>query len=542
MNRAAKAEEREKGGRSRLPMNALLAAASAALFWLSFPPVDAGWAAWVALVPWLVLVRRCSPKKAVLWSAAAGAVAFVALLHWIRFVTFLGWIPLALYCAAYWPAAALLMGFLRRRNIAFTWAVPLVVVVMEFIRGRLMTGFPFFFLGHSQHAVLPLIQVADLTGVFGVTFLVAMVNGFIAERIEGGFKSRRTTLIEGGATALVLAAILGYGILRLETIKTAPGPKVCLVQANIPISLKHTLKLNETLQTLRDHVELTREAAKPDTNIVIWAETMMPAPMNHLGDEDWIASLLTRKEENYRQYGSFLVESEKLLREALDAAKTHMLIGAETRERKRYNSAYLLAPDGGIIGRYDKMHLVVFGEYTPLTNVFPFVKRLRPAEMGGDLAPGRFAALLRLPSGADASTKFGVTICYEDAEPRVFRRFVRYGARFMVNITNDGWFKDSSELDHHLHVCAFRAVENRVPIARCANTGISALIEPTGRIAEHIADSAGNRRAVKGTLTGRLAMTDARAAYTRIGDVFAWLSLFALTAVNLYAGFRKTPS
>ena len=542
MSAAAQPKKPEGTGQSRLPVNALLAAASAGLFWLSFPPVDFGWAAWVALVPWLILIRRAPPKKAALWSAAAGAAAFIALLHWIRFVTFIGWIPLALYCAAYWPAAALLLGFLRRRGVAFTWAAPLVLVAMEFIRGRLMTGFPFFFLGHSQHDALPLIQVADIAGVFGVTFVVAMVNGFLAERILDRFKSKRPALTEMGATAFVLAAVFGYGMFRLQTVNTVPGPKVCLIQANIPISLKHSLSLDETLQTLKDHVELTREVAEPDTDLVIWAETMMPAPMNQVADADLIRAFLMHKDETYRRSGRFLADCAGQLKDALSAAETTMLIGAETRGEKRYNSAYLITPDGDIVGRYDKMHLVVFGEYTPLTRLFPFLKRFRPAEMGGDLAPGRYATIFRLPPREETPSKFGVTICYEDAEPRVFRRFVRYGARFMVNITNDGWFRDSSELDHHLHVCAFRAVENRVPVARCANTGVSALIEPTGRVARSIADAAGNRRAVKGTLTGTLAVATDSAPYTRIGDVFAWLCLLALVAVTFLAGIRARKS
>ena len=170
-----------------------------------------------------------------------------------------------------------------------------------------------------------------------------------------------------------LTEILGGKKIEKHLCEDCAAEDGITIKANIPISLKHSLSLEETLQTLKDHVELTRDAAETDTDLVIWAETMMPAPMNEVADADLIGAFLTHKDEAYRRSGRFLADCAKQLKDALSAANTTMLIGAETRGEKRYNSAYLIAPDGDVIGRYDKMHLVVFGEYTPLTRLFPFL-------------------------------------------------------------------------------------------------------------------------------------------------------------------------
>jgi apolipoprotein N-acyltransferase len=231
---------------------------------------------------------------------------------------------------------------------------------------------------------------------------------------------------------------------------------------------------------------------------------------------------------------------------AARAVDTYMLVGSTALTRDpvgRYNSAYFITPQGRIAGRYDKIHLVIFGEYTPLVDTLPFLSFFRPQVMGPDLTPGKLRQLFDLPvaggpfdhaQGREA--KFGVTICYEDSVADLFSRFVADGADFMVNITNDGWFQNSTELDEHLAVCTFRAVENRVPIARCANTGISALIAPDGRIEERIV------KGVEGTLVGNLSMTKLKSFYTAHGDLFAWActaGLVALIFAALFGGKRE---
>ena len=238
--------------------------------------------------------------------------------------------------------------------------------------------------------------------------------------------------------------------------------------------------------------------------------------MNVAFDEEFIARLAARADEEAREYADYLTQCRKELVGAARAVDTYMLVGSTALTRdpvRRYNSAYFVTPQGRIAGRYDKIHLVIFGEYTPLADVLPFLKFFRPEVMGPDLTPGKLRRLFDLPvPGGEA--KFGVTICYEDSVADLFSKFVADGAEFMVNITNDGWFRNSTELDEHLAVCTFRAVENRVPIARCANTGISALIAPDGRIAQRIVLPDGRYREVEGTLIGNLTMTKLKSFYS----------------------------
>ena len=558
---------------------ALPAFGSAALIWAAFPPLDCGFFAWVALTPWLVMTGRGGSRRAWLWSLLAGYALFVALLHWLRFVAPEGWVTLALYCALYWPAATLLLRRVKRRGLPFALTAPVTFAAFEFIRGNFLTGFPFFFLAHTQYRTLPIVQAADLTGVYGITFLIALVNGCLADLIiecevrsaergakaepceglhqpsqgssnaERGATGRRRALVSCAIAVALVAAALGYGWRRMRALRPEPGPKVALVQGNVPQNLKDTPSLADQIKVLERHVELSRAAIGKQAALLIWSETIFPAPMNVAYDEEFIARLAARPEEEAREYAGFLTQCRKELIGAARAADAYMLVGstAVTYHEPvcRCNSAYFLTPQGRIAGRYDKIHLVVFGEYTPLTDVLPFLRFFRPEIMGPDLTPGKLRQLFDLPAPGPSTAaqgreaKFGVTICYEDSVADLFRKFVADGAEFMVNISNDGWFRNSTELDEHLAICTFRAVENRVPIARCANTGISALIAPDGRITDRIVLPDGRYREVAGTLIGNLAMTGLKSFYTAHGDLFAWACMAGLAALILAAFFGE---
>jgi len=513
-------------------LNAGLAALTGLLLWMAFQPLDIGAFAWLALVPWLIMITRTSSRKAIAWSALAGMGLFTALLHWLRFVDSIGWLALAAYCALYLPVAALAITFLKKKRIPFVLSAPLVITALEFIRAHLLTGFPFYFLGHTQHLRLAAIQI----------FLIAMVNGSFADLLTNEPRTRRRAIFAGGITACLVALVMGYGFVRLNKCDLRDGPRVCIVQANIPLDLKHSSSAEETFGSLTRHVELSRAAAGQDVDLVIWPETMVPGELNLAFDDAIMARI--DGDPKLADYGESLRRNREEVLRAIQISGSHLLAGAmsyapETREY--FNSACFLSPDGDMLGRYDKMHLVVFGEYTPFANALPFLKGFRPAVMGPDLSSGRLRWLFDLPVGDEhTSARFGVTICYEDSVPNLFRKFVRDGADFMVNMTNDGWFRDSSELDHHLAICAFRAIENRVPIARCANTGISALIAPNGKVQRKIVDADGRSREVEGTLVGNLRTTTLKSFYAKHGDLFAWLCLGGLLAVFI-AGVSRKP-
>jgi apolipoprotein N-acyltransferase len=540
---------------------ALLAFGSAALIWAAFPPLDCGFFAWVALTPWLVITGRSASRRAWLWSLLAGYALFVALLHWLRFVAPEGWVTLALYCALYWPAATLLLRRLKRRGLPFALTAPVTFAAFEFIRGNFLTGFPFFFLAHTQYRWLPIVQVADLTGVYGITFLIALVNGCLADLViecgvpsaESAASGWRRALVSCAIAVALVTAALGYGWRRMRALRPEPGPKVALVQGNWPQDLKNAPSREDAAKFLQRHVELSRAAIGKQAALVIWSETIFPAPMNIAFNEELLARIAADPREEFREEADYLTQCRKELIGAARALDTYMLVGSTYEIPKASdrdlvdirNSAYFITPQGRIAGRYDKIHLVIFGEYTPLADLLPFLRFFRPEIMGPDLTPGRLRQLFDLPAPVPSTTaqgreaKFGVTICYEDSVADLFRKFVADGAEFMVNITNDGWFRNSTELDEHLAVCTFRAVENRVPIARCANTGISALIAPDGRITDRIVLPDGRYREVAGTLIGNLAMTGLKGFYTAHGDLFAWACTAGLAGLILAAFFGE---
>ncbi len=557
--------DRDLGFLKRHLATALLAFGSAALIWAAFPPLDCGFLAWVSLTPWLVMAGRSASRRAWLWSLLAGYALFIALLHWLRYVGPEGWVALALYCALYWPAATWLLRRLKRRGLPFALTAPATFAAFEFIRGNFLTGFPFFFLAHTQYRWLPIVQIADITGVYGITFLIALVNGCVADIIlecgvgsaecgvrnqnaESGTGGRRRVLISCAVAVALVAAALGYGFSRMRALRPEPGPKVALVQGNVPQNLKDTPSLEEQLKYLQRHVELSQAAIGQHAALVIWSETIFPPPMNVAFDEEFVERLATRPEEDAREYADFMTQCRRELIGLARAVDAYMLVGSTAMTYRepvcRCNSAYFITPQGRIVGRYDKIHLVIFGEYTPLTDVLPFLRFFRPEVMGPDLTPGKLRQLFDLPGAAPSTKaqgremKFGVTICYEDSVADLFSKFVADGAEFMVNITNDGWFRNSTELDEHLAVCTFRAVENRVPIARCANTGISALIAPDGRITQRIVLPDGRYREVAGTLIGNLSMTQLKSFYTAHGDLFAWACTAGLAGLILAAVFR----
>ncbi len=533
--RMTKAPANTKGGRRMHLRLAGLAALSAVLVWAAYPPLDFGFLAWAALAPLLVVAARATWRQAAGWSFAAGMGLFIALLHWVRFVTWAGWLALAFYCALYWPAAVLLVRCSRRSRLPMTLAAPLAITALEFLRAHLMSGFPFYFLSHTQHAYTPLIQIADLTGAYGISFLVAAANGAIVDVILADAQTKRRLLWAPGIAALAVLLAVGYGVVRIRTADLREGPKVLLVQGNVPLDLKHSQSLEENLEILERYVDMSIEATAPNVDLIIWPETMFPVAMEYVLDADLADRLVTDKDEEVRGFGRFLIRCELQMTRLIEASDAALLLGAESRANGRYNSAFYFGPKGKLLGRYDKMHLVVFGEYVPLGRLLPFLKRFRPAVMGADLKPGTPRMPFKLSAKGGEEYAFGASICYEDTETGLFRRAAGLGADFMVNVTNDGWFRDSSELDHHLAICAFRAVENRVPIARCANTGISALVDPDGRIRKRIADADGAFREVHGILSDRLMLTGQTSLYTRYGDVFAWLCVFAILGIGLAA-------
>jgi apolipoprotein N-acyltransferase len=461
----------------------LPALATGGLLWLSYFPAGLGWLAWVALVPLLTLVRSdARPRTVYLCAWAAGSVFFWSAIQWMRvadYRMYFTWIGLSIYCSLYFPFALYLIRLLiRRTTLPFIVAVPVVWTALEFCRSFVGTGFPWYLLAHSQHDYLPLIQIADVTGTWGVTFLVAAVNAFLCQVVLAGLgrpvASRRGMWVGGGTVGLAFAAIWVYGVLRIGASQFTPGPTVALVQGNLPQYLRNN---PTTGQSIADHyVGLCEVAAASKPELIVTPETSMPFAWR----EEWPDGLVA--------------DTKTLCQNVARRFRLPVLLGLNSEVRgsdqveRRYNSAALVNGRGEAIGRYDKIHRVPFGEYVPLRDWLPFMNWFAPYDFDYSVSPGDGATRFTIPSRDSERTSitFGVVICYEDTDPDMALPYAgadgRRPADFILNLSNDGWFEGTSEHEQHLAICRFRAVECRRPVARAVNMGVSAVIDGNGRV------------------------------------------------------------
>jgi apolipoprotein N-acyltransferase len=545
---------------------------SGMLLCMSFPPLDWDWLAWFALVPLGTLLRRPWRSQPVYRPAWAGGLVFGLLaVHWIRYADdttwsgYYGWLALGIYMSLYFPLFVFTTRIaVLRLAVPAIAAVPVIWVGLEYLRSWLITGFPWYFLGHTQHRRLALIQIADLAGTYGVSFLVALVNGWLVDvlavpLLRPGPKGTRLTREQTWRLAVVsvaLLAALGYGGVRLNHAPSGSGPRVALVQTNVPQKVKEDESQFEEIR--RQYLELSGQLAarlsevpsdKP--RLVVWPETSYLFGI-HGPAVDRFPLLeidaATTDEHLRRLFPGEEVDAKKIRRVAdrirLDLAQQAIqtnepvLMGLNIErfqrgQRSLYNSAVLITPEGELSPAYDKIHLVPWGEYLPLRDFLPWLHVFTPHSSASyGLEAGREPVRFRL----DGYT-FGVLICFEDTVPGAARAYLRgEPADFLVNISNDGWFGGSSELDAHLAISVFRAVECRRPLVRAVNTGISAIIDSSGRVVQVAGSKGGRRKLSAEVLAGDVPLDRRGSFYVRSGD---WLAVaaFGLTILTLASGF-----
>ncbi|OHB76410.1 MAG: apolipoprotein N-acyltransferase [Planctomycetes bacterium RBG_16_59_8] len=516
----------------------LLPFLTALLLICSFPSVDLWPLAWAALVP-LTLYALGEERswRLFLLSFVAGYLFFLVGLWWTGYVVPVAPFLLAIYHALLVVLCAFTVRSGWRWGLSPMITLPLGWVSCEFFRAYLFTGFPWFYLGHTQHDVLPLIQICDITGVYGMSFLVAMINGLLAHlllALRGGDPAeiKRSRIVRVGLPAGVIAlvAVLGYGFIRLGTIELTKGPSLLIVQGNIPQEVKKRSHDNEDI--FEQQVRVTESGLvgldRPD--LIVWAETMFPIPaIRDVQGESWRntkrLSALAQKFSGALLVGVTVVEPPREML-AGGSASAEELWKASAKS----NSALLVSREGEIVDRYDKIHLVPFGEYIPLRKTLPFIddflKSYSELPELPDLRAGTRHTVFNL-----GRWPFGVQVCYESAFPEIVRELRRQGARFIINISNDGWFKESAELDQMLAIVRFRAVESRVGVVRATNTGISAFIAPTGELSDVLVDTQGRTKSIEGTLRGNVLISESATFYVAYGDLFALLvlALFLIT-------------
>ena len=496
--------------------------------------------AWVVLLPLHRVLIDTTERQAFRRGWLAGFFAFVGTMYWVVIamhlygkvplpVSFALMVLLAAYLGLYFGAYAWGFVWLERRWPAMAWVLaPCWWVSLEFVRTYALSGLPWGLLGYSQFQWLPLIQIANITGVYGVSFLIVLVNvsvffllrWMVAVRGEAGKREGGVATGPDGlprpwvplvvAAAAVLVVWL-YGMSQL-TFPPSPTLTVGIVQANIDQALKWDEAYR--LETLARYDRLTKTVS-PDADVILWPEAATP--------------FLFAREVGY----------QSLVAETVRDAQVPLVFGSPALGRHAdgrtalLNSAYVLSPDGHVTGRYDKQHLVPFGEYIPLKSVLFFLDKL--VEGIGDFQPGPGPTLLSIPHEA-GQVPFGVAICYEVIFPDLVRRLAATGASFLVTLTNDAWFGSTVAPSQHFAMVVFRAVEHRLAFARAANTGISGVIDPTGRIL------AATPLFAERTLTRTIPLGAPTTFYTRFGDVFAWtcviLSLFLLLLTRLLRNRR----
>lgn len=482
---------------------------SAILLSLPFLSSNLSLFVWVGFIPLFFALKDKNKAQAFMFAYFTGIVFWAITIYWLIHVTLFGQILLVLYLAVYFGIFGLLYSctLYPARYVLF---IPSLWVILEYARSHFLTGFPWALLGYSQYKNLVVIQIADVTGVWGVTFLIILVNVSIYRFIIG--RKSLTAVKPALLPVLFITITLAYGINKIyskPTVYNSKKIKISVIQGNIPQELKWDPSARDLI--MQNYFELTSRAAKDNPDLIIWPEAALPV-------------VLEEEPEYYMK-----------LRQYLKTINKPLLFGSVTlKDNFYYNSALLLSGDARLLNQYDKLHLVPFGEYIPFRNTLRFLDTIAPI---GDITRGKDYTIFKLPG---FPIGFGVLICFEDVFPELARSFVSRGAGFLVNITNDAWFGKTPEAYQHLAASVFRAVENRVYLARCANTGVSVFISPLGKIVSGISDGKGNNIFIPGYCTDSLRLAnDKPSFYNLYGDIFPLVCFLFFFYVIVFKNRKK---
>lgn len=579
---------------------------------LAYPRPGWGPLAHIALVPAAVLaLRAASIRKLVLWSYLLSLAWWLWMIRWIVPVSLPGWLALSAYLALYSPLAWLALRCLvRRLALPALLALPLVWVSLEMLRSHLLAGgFSWFLLAHTQAPWLPssrpplLIQLADLAGEPLVSFLVALTNGLLVDLltrpwfvplprfaasspVQKPLLTRPPTILNPTMLAslalylLLMLAAFAYSLWRigefLQLRKASPAPRLAVVQTNVPQTNKNFPTPQSEKADWARLLDLTHSAAASAPLLIVWPETAVPLPLDD-------QSLMYLRFHDPDRPAS--ADYDQTIRHLAAETRAALLVGASAlawqdagfrdtqplvRVTDHWNSVFLYHPDGSRAPvRYDKIHLVPFGEFIPWVQRWPtlrrwFIRWLTPYTFDYTLTPGRIPTVFEIPCTstpdpahrlADPSTSAAASsllrlvtpICFEDTVSRLCRRLVydRSGlkrADLLVNLTNDGWFAGSDQPFQHLQAAVLRCVELRVPMARAVNTGVSGFVDSSGRILALVQDH-GRYQQVDGSLTLSLPLDPRSSPFGFWGLLPAW-GLTALSVLLLMFAlvFPRRPS
>ena len=489
----------------------MLALLSGVLLFLSFPSFGHPVFAWIALVPLLLTTLAARSWRVALYRGlTTGAIHFVGTIYWIpKVVEDFG----GLSFVASWSVSLLLVGYLalfpglfalalwllhRHFGTSAVFCAPILWVSTELGRIYLFTGFPWELLGYSQASVLPVAQLASVVGVLGVSVLVVFVNASIAFVVRTG-RARSTGVML--ATAGLMAAVLLFGTVRLRSgalIDLGVPLRVAAVQGNIAQVDKWNPELSDAI--LDKYLQLTNRAADAGADLVVWPEAATPF--------------------------AFQVDPRsEMIRRLVRERNVHLLLGTTDvtweDDLKYYNAAVLVDPRGETAGVYHKQHLVPFGEYVPLRRLLSFVSPV--VESVGGFSAGEEPVMLMMDG-----QPIGAIVCYEMIYPGLVRQFVRNGSRLLATVTNDAWYGRTAAPHQHFQQATMRAIENGRYVVRAANTGISGVIDPYGRVlsATNLFED--------DVLTSEVKLIQELTPYARYGDLLAFgCGIFTLVLLSM---------
>lgn len=518
----------------------LLLVAGVAAYVVAFPPMDWGWAGVVSLTAFGLAFLE-PPMGWLRWLAVylSGVVLFYIGCAWLMDLS-----PLfPLFMAVFEGIALVLVCFLYRQAVLSSsvripvWlALPLAWVAVEYLRTIFpLDGFPWLLVGYTWWKYPPLIQFADITGVYGPGFLIAMAAGLLVTWIR--FISNKTTspkrkpLMVTILYGILILLVCIYGFIRPDRIELEDGPVLAAVQGNLEQELKdNVMRADEVFDRYLDTTRLLFKGPREVTpNLVIWPETLFPYPLVDSRHGDiWLP-----EQRRYSLQVEKAYISKKVMEETLAPYGAWFLTGLigystdSEGELIRRNSAFFYDPSGERRATYHKTLLVPGGEYLPYIEYMPFKEKIKTIIREGagflpDLKPGFGPQVMHFDWNGRVC-RFGVQICFENIYGDYCRQFIRDGAEFLINISNEGWFRSPSEFDQMLAMSVFRAVETRKTLFRSTNTGISCIIGPRGGIPgenDRIMQN-GRDRSVKGVLIKKVMLNKGGSIYTQVGDLFA---------------------
>jgi apolipoprotein N-acyltransferase len=503
---------------------------SAVLLFLAFPKYDLGWLGWIGLIPFLLNISNQRPVYGFIFSYICGFIFFTSVFSWtfeIPGYRLLHHIILGLYMGLYFGFFGLIFCKLALRYGRLTAFVsaPFIWVALEYIRSNFFfLALPWALMGHTQYLYPRIIQCAALTGAYGISFLTVWVNSALAfailvfspqfqkdRSLDDDVLSKKKAICFFASTVALLGLVFVYGNTVISKPVQTKKIKLSVLQGNIDREMKTDPRKYANV-IMQKYIDLTLKAAKDKPDLIVWPEAATPGFV-------------------FKDYGLI-----KRLVATIKRTNTYFLIGSSeypkfikgtSADTKKYgNTALFFSSEGKLLGQYLKIHLVPFGEQIPYEGIITWPKFIVPEGKKSFELAGKDHTIFTMNN-----TQFGAVICWEVVFAELFRSFVHKGADFMINLTHEGWFGDSAAPYQLAAINVFRAVENRVPVARAANTGISCFIDPYGRITAKVTNK--NKAVfVEGYLTREIGFSSERTFYTLYGDVFVYAVLIIAIVIT----------